>query len=98
MVEVGRRNGSVWKIGGSWNYWKIGKANGLWRKERIKEKEKGKEIHMRRYFLGREFENNESGRFPGFSCRCGNLSGKHQNRPKFKYLGTTHNNHQKSRI
>ena len=52
MVEVG---GSVWrgKIGilenirilESW------KSCGLWRKERIKEKEKGKEIIKRRYFL-----------------------------------------------
>ena len=63
-----------------------------------KEKGKRKEIHMIRYFLGREFENNESGGFPGFSCGCGNLSGKYRNRPKFKYLGTTRNNYQKSRI
>ena len=55
----------------------------------LKEKEKGKEIIKRRYFLGREFENNESGGFPGFGCGCGNLSGKYRNRPKFKYLGTT---------
>jgi len=44
--------GIVW----SWNFWKIGKLKklGLWRKERIKEKEKGKRKRNceRRYFLG----------------------------------------------
>ena len=64
----------------------------------LREKEKGKEIIMRRYFLGRESENNGSGGFPGFSCGCRNLSGKYRNRPKFKCLGTTRNNYQKSRI
>jgi hypothetical protein len=53
---------------------------------------------MRRYFLGREFENNESGGFPGFNCGCGNLSGKYRIRPEIKYLGTTRNNYQKSII
>jgi len=68
----------------------------LWRKER--NKGKGKEIIMRRYFLGRGIENNRCGGFPGFSHGCGNLSGKYRNRPKFKYLGTTRKNYQKSRI
>jgi len=56
---------------------------------------KGKENGKGNYSLGRE---DESGGFPGFSCRCGNLSGKYRNRPKFKYLGTTRNKYQKSRI
>ena len=53
---------------------------------------------MRRYFLGREDENNGSGGFPGFNSGYGNPSGKNQNRPKFKCLGTTRNNYQKSII
>jgi len=69
------------------------------KEEKKKKKEKGKEIGIREDIsLGRENENNESGGFPGFGCGCGNLSGKYRNRPKFKYLGTTRNNYQKSRI
>jgi len=69
----------------------------LWWKEKERKKmEKGKENGKVRYSLGRENENNESGGFPGFGC--GNLSGKYRNRPEIKYLGTTRNNYQKSRI
>ena len=50
------------------------------------------------YSLGRENENNESGGLPGSSGGCGNQFGKYRNRPKFKYLGTTRNKYQKSRI
>ena len=79
--------------------WKCVEVGGnLGRKKRIKGKEKWKRKEMRRYFLGREDENNGSGGFPGFSSRYGNLSGKYRNRPKFKYLGTTRNKYQKSRI
>ena len=71
----------------------------LWRKlKEIKKLGKGKGIGKRRYFLGKENENNESGGFPGLSCGCGNLSGKYRMRPEIKYLGTTRNNYQKSRI
>ena len=82
--------GILEKIGilGNWN------SCGLWRKER-KKIGKGKKMEKGNYSLGRE---DESGGFPGFSCRCGNLSGKYRNRPKFKYLGTTRNKYQKSRI
>jgi len=97
MVEVGgscveRKNRNFGNLG------KLEKCVAWEGRKEIKEKEKGKEIKMRRYFLGRDFENNENGGFPGFSCRCGNLSGKYRNRPKFKYLRTTRNNYQKSRI
>ena len=69
------------------------------KEEKKKKKEKGKEIGIREDIsLGRENENNESGGFPGSSGGCGNLSGKYRNRPKFKYLGTTRNKYQKSRI
>ena len=68
-----KKNGSVELIGGKWE-----KPLAYGGRKRIKEKEKGKEIIMRRYFLGREDENNGSGGFPGFSYRCGNLSGKIQ--------------------
>ena len=81
---------------GIWNFGKLEKALACGGRKEIKEKEKGKE--MRRYFLGRENENNESGGFPGSSGGYRNLSGKYRNRPKFKYLRTTRNNYQKSRI
>ena len=58
----------------------------------------GKKMEKGRNSLGIENENNGSGGFPGFSCGCGNLPGKYWNRPNFKYLGTTRNNYQKSRI
>ena len=98
-----RWSGSVWKLV-RWRYfgggkWKNGEGWKIWWKEKEgKKKEKGKEIHMRRYFHGRGDENNRSGGFPGLSRGCGNLSGKYRNRPKFKYLGTTRKNSQKSRI
>ena len=63
-----------------------------------KGKGKRKRIEMRRYFLGRDDDNNGSGGFPGLSRGCGNLSGKYRNRPEIKYLGTTRNKHQKSII
>ena len=92
--------GGKWKCvevsGSCWNFGKLENHVACGGRKEIKEKEKGKE--MRRYFLGREDEKNESGGFPGFGCGCGNLSGKYRNRPKFKYLGTTRNNYQKSRI
>jgi len=48
--------------------------------------------------LGKENKNNESGGFPELSRKCGNLSGKYRIRPEIKYLGTTRNKYQKSKI
>ena len=84
VVEIGR---NVWKLEETQEGGK-----------EIKEKKNGKEIIMRRYFLGRDDDNNGSGGFPGLSRGCGNLSGKYRNRPEIKYLGTTRNNYQKSII
>ena len=68
-----RRRWRKWKCvevsGSCWNFG-IGILVDCGGRKEIKEKEKGKEIHMRRYFLGREFENNESGGFPGLSRGC----------------------------
>ena len=51
--------------------WENGKACGCGGRKRIKEKrKKEKKLEKRRYFLGREDENNGSGGFPGFSCGC----------------------------
>ena len=49
--EVG---GSVWSwnFGRDWNFGKMEKLVACGGRKEIKEKEKGKEIHMRRYFLG----------------------------------------------
>ena len=63
-----------------------------------KEKEKKEKKLKVKIFSWEKNKNNESGGFPGFSCGCGKHSEKYRNRPKFKYLGTTRNNYQKSRI
>ena len=50
--EVG---GSVWSLLEIWEkmeFWKMEKLVACGGRKEIKEKEKGKEIHMRRYFLG----------------------------------------------
>ena len=88
-VEVGEENGRMEKVG---------EFGGKKRKEGKRKRKKGKDIEKRRYSLGRKSGNNYSGGFPGFGCGCGNLSGKYRIRPEIKYLGTTRNKYQKSRI
>ena len=68
---------------GSWDFGKDWNF-GKWKREII--------------LLEEKVKNNDSGGFPGFSCGCGNLSGKYRNRPKFKCLGTTRKIYQKSII
>ena len=41
-----------WNFGKDWNFGKMEKLVACGGRKEIKEKEKGKEIHMRRYFLG----------------------------------------------
>ena len=89
LVEGWRRK---WKNGEVWRIW--------WKEKegRKKKKEKEKKLKREDILLEEKSGNNYSGGFPGFGCGCGNLSGKYRNRPEIKYLGTTRNNYQKSRI
>ena len=68
MVEVGGScvERKSWNFG-NLEFWKMEKLVVVKEGREIRKKEKGKEIIMRRYFLGREDENNGSGGFPGFS-------------------------------
>ena len=91
------------EVCGSWDFgkdWNFGEWKSLWIMEEGKKENRKRKRKWKReiILLEEKVKNNESGGCPGLSCRCGNLSGKYRNRPKFKYLGTTRNNYQKSRI
>jgi len=71
----------------------------LGRKKRIKEKEKWKRNYNEKIFLLISKDENIRNTDSRVKVEyAGKHFGKYRNRPKFKYLGTTRNKYQKSRI